>query len=78
MKLTIKLNIPGSILPEAGVRRVSKTRPAPFGLPVGVSGTWGIPVKGMCSLLDKEQHHQRTIYLRMSLLHFGENTKIRV
>ena len=49
MKMTMKENISEGILPEAGVRRVSKTLPAPFGLPTGVTGTWGIPVEEMCS-----------------------------
>ena len=63
VKLTMKENIPEGILPEAGVRRVSKTRPAPFGLPVGAKGVWGIPAGRMCSLLNELQHNQRTIYL---------------
>ena len=61
MKLTIKQNIPGGVLPDAGVLRLSKTLPGPLDTLVGVSGTWGIPVGGMGSLLDKmatlSKHH---------------------
>ena len=85
MKLTMKENIPEGILPEAGVRRVSKTLPAPPAMPVGAKGVWGIPAGRMCLLhvsffySDQWVASNKEVVLNdlwLALLHLGNVTLI--